>query len=182
MSDRRRGEALFHVSEDATIARFKPRTSPLVPHAVVWAVEAARLCNYLVPRDCPRVTFYAGPTSSARDIARFLGRDRAVVAIGRAWLDRARTTPLCCYHLPPATFELFDATAGYHLSRETVIPLEREIVRDPVAEIAKRGAELRVLPDLWSLHDAILASTLEFSMIRMRNAPMNGGPVRLPSR
>jgi Family of unknown function (DUF6886) len=29
---------------------------------------------------------------------------------------------------------------------------------------------LRVMPSLWQLHDAVVASTLQFSIIRMRNA------------
>jgi hypothetical protein len=39
-----------------------------------------------------------------------------------------------------------------------------------VLAILQRGVELRVLPDLWSLRDAVIASTLEFSIIRWRNA------------
>jgi hypothetical protein len=34
----------------------------------------------------------------------------------------------------------------------------------------RRGVELRVLPTLWPLRDAVLESSLQFSMIRMRNA------------
>ncbi|MEN9566251.1 MAG: hypothetical protein RLZZ69_1447, partial [Cyanobacteriota bacterium] len=30
--------------------------------------------------------------------------------------------------------------------------------------------ELRLLPSLWQLHDAVVNSTLEFSSIRMKNA------------
>jgi hypothetical protein len=37
-------------------------------------------------------------------------------------------------------------------------------------EITRRGAEVRLVESLWPLHDAVAASTLEFSMIRMRNA------------
>jgi hypothetical protein len=45
---------LFHVSEDGGIERFEPTTSDQVAEPVVWAIDAARLRNYLVPRDCPR--------------------------------------------------------------------------------------------------------------------------------
>jgi hypothetical protein len=36
--------------------------------------------------------------------------------------------------------------------------------------LTARGVEVRILPSLWSLHDAVAKSTLQFSMIRMRNA------------
>ena len=55
---------LFHISEESDIARFEPRASgyPIPPgHLVVWAIDESRLCNYLLPRECPRVTYYAGP-------------------------------------------------------------------------------------------------------------------------
>jgi len=55
---------------------------------LVWAIDGDHLRNYLVPRDCPRVTYYAG----------------------------------------------------------------------------------RVMPNLWPLHEAIRASCLRFSSIRLRNA------------
>ena len=34
----------------------------------------------------------------------------------------------------------------------------------------KRDVELRFVPNLWPLRDAVVASTLQFSLIRMRNA------------
>jgi hypothetical protein len=36
--------------------------------------------------------------------------------------------------------------------------------------LRSRRVELRLMPNLWSLHDAVASSTLQFSMIRMRNA------------
>lgn len=44
------------------------------------------------------------------------------------------------------------------------------IVDDPLCAVLQRGVELRILPNLWSLRDAIIESTLEFSIIRWRNA------------
>jgi hypothetical protein len=51
---------LFHVSEDSGIERFEPRPSRYADEPVVWAIDADRLRNYLLPRQCPRVTYYAG--------------------------------------------------------------------------------------------------------------------------
>jgi hypothetical protein len=161
---------LFHVSEAAGIDRFEPRVLETLPEPVVWAIDREHLRNYLVPRDCPRVTFYRLPTSTARDVATFLRSTSAVVAIESAWLPRVERCTLFCYAMPSTTFECIDEGAGYYISRQAVSPAGVEIVRDPISELRALGAELRILDDLWSLHDAVVASSLQFSMIRMRNA------------
>jgi hypothetical protein len=74
------------------------------------------------------------------------------------------------YEMPSASFELALEEAGYYISRTTVLPLGVIEIRDLIGELLKREVELRFLPDLWPLSDAVIASTLEFSNIRMRNA------------
>lgn len=96
---------LFHVSEEPNIKSFEPRTSEIAGESVVWAIDDTHLHNYLVPRDCPRVTYYAGTETSLEDTNRFLGLSRAVVAIESDWFERLQTCRLFCYHLPPETFE-----------------------------------------------------------------------------
>src|SRR3712207_6006347 len=159
---------LFHVSEESGIERFEPRPSEYTVEPVVWAIDSERLRNYLVPRDCPRVTYYAGRQTTAADRERFLGSSPAVVAIESGWLGRLRSCRLYCYHLPPETFACLDECAGYFVSRVPVVPARVEVFDDLVGELLKRGVELRFVPSLWSLHDAVAESTLQFSMIRMR--------------
>jgi len=161
---------LFHISEEAGIRRFEPRPSQYTTEPVVWAISAPRLCNYLLPRDCPRVTYYAGTNTNTSDIEQFLGRSRAVVAIEEAWFPRLQSCRLYCYHLPPTTFECLDECAGYFVSRMAVVPDHVEVFQDMLAEMGQRDVQLRLLPSLWTLRDAVVASTLQFSMIRMRNA------------
>src|SRR2546430_17625063 len=96
---------LFHVSEKHGIERFEPRPSEASADLVVWAIDADRLRNYLVPRECPRVTFYAGRETTNADVQRFLGASTAVVAIERTWFERLRSCRLYCYHLPPQAVE-----------------------------------------------------------------------------
>jgi hypothetical protein len=167
---------LYHVSEQSGIERFEPR-SVEGGEAVVWAVDSERLRNYMLPRDCPRVTFYAGPDSTADDVARFLGASPAVVAVESGWLDRIRSCRLFVYHLPADSFECIDLCAGYYVSEVPVVPAAVEVIDDPMACLLRRGVELRFLPELWDLRDAVAASTLQFSIIRMRNA----GPRVMPA-
>jgi hypothetical protein len=161
---------LFHVSEESGIERFEPRASEYTAGTVVWAIDAERLRNYLLPRECPRVTFYAGRETTVDDVERFLGSSPAVVAVESGWMERLRSCRLYCYHLPPETFECIDECAGYFVSRVPVVPLRVEVIADPVAELLRRGVELRFMQSLWPLRDAVVASSLQFSLIRMRNA------------
>ena len=160
----------FHLSEEFGIQRFDPRPSDYSLEPVVWAIDAERLRNYLVPRECPRVTYYAGAKTTMTDRERFLGLSTAVVAVESVWLERLRSCRLYCYHLPPQTFECIDECAGYFVSRVSVVPADVEVFDDLIAELLRRGVELRFLPELWALGNAVAASTLEFSLIRMRNA------------
>ena len=161
---------LFHVSEEAGIERFDPRPAPTVDRPVVWAVSEPRLRNYLLPRDCPRVTYFAGANTSPADVERFLGASPAVVAIEAVWFDRVRRTRLFCYELPAESFRCVDACAGYYHSEAAVVPTRVEPIDDLLGALLSRGVELRVTPSLWPLHDAAIGSTLSFSIIRMRNA------------
>lgn len=161
---------LFHLSDDPDVTVFHPRPSDYTEGAVVWAIEDTRLVNYLLPRDCPRVCFRAGPRSAANEVSRFLGTDAVVVAVEEAWLERLQAAQLHCYAMPAATFRLHDEGAGYWVSAQAVTPDGVETLVDLPAAIAERGATLRVLPSLWELHDGVGASSLIFSMIRMRNA------------
>lgn len=161
---------LFHVSDKPDIRLFEPRSSAYTEGPVVWAIDLDRLPNYLLPRDCPRVTYYAGSATTADDVDRFLGSSRMVIAVESDWFERIRSARLYCYHLSPETFALHDECAGYHISPSAVTPLKIEVVDDVIAELLKRGVELRFLPNLWKLCDEVAKSSLQFSNIRMRNA------------
>lgn len=168
---------LFHVSDRSGITLFAPRPvraghphSSLPP--VVWAVGEHLLHNYLLPRDCPRVTFHAGPNSDPNDIARLLGSTgaRHVIAVESGWLAAIRTASLWLYEVPPGSFELLDPIAAHYVSRRAVRPLGARRVDDLLGELVRHNVELRITPSLWPLRDAVFASSLHFSFIRMRNA------------
>lgn len=170
-------ERLYHVSDQPGINLLEPR--PVQPHhprqdmpPVVWAIGERLLHNYLLPRDCPRVTFYAATNSDPADVAHLLGATAArhVVAIESDWLDRVRASVLWLYELPVDTFELLDPIAAYYVSRQPVQPLSVRRLDELLGELARRDVELRITRSLWPLRDAVLASSLGFSLIRMGNA------------
>jgi hypothetical protein len=165
---------LYHFSEEASIARFEPLPPPsgqdLPP--VVWAIDEWHTPMYLVPRDCPRACFWPGPQTSTEDRERWFGgvSARMVIAIESAWLDRLRATTLYRYTMPEAAFTLNDATAGHWISRDPVVPLGIEPIGDLLAALASASVELRMTPSLIDLWQRVIASTLEFSGARLRNA------------
>jgi hypothetical protein len=167
---------LFHISEEDGIEKFDPRPSPsffsAIKGDVVFAISGKLLHNYLLPRDCPRVTYYAGPATSPEDRQTFLGQSRAthVVAIEAGWFRRVNGTVLYCYEFATGNFTCLDEVAGYYISYEQEIPVSRRRIDDIFGELLKGDAELRVLPELWTLANAVKESSLSFSLIRMRNA------------
>lgn len=174
-------ERLFHVSDRPGIALFEPRPTypghPLkLERPVVWAVGERLLHNYLLPRDCPRVTFYARPDSNPADVERLLGvsATRYVVAIESGWLQAVRQTTLYLYEFSRGGFRLIDDGAAHYVSEVAATPVRVSRVDDLLGELAQRDVELRLTPSLWPLRDAVLASTLQFSFIRLRNARPRG--------
>lgn len=167
---------LWHVSETQGIDRFEPRkpaiSSTGVTAQVVWAIADEYLVNYLLPRDCPRVCMRVGPGTTDTDRLRHLGATNAsaVIFIEDGWYARATQTALWLYELPAATFRCVDENAGYYLSETCVVPKSATSVRAPLKLMAERGAELRVVPNLRPVAAEVAASTLAFSVIRLRNA------------
>src|SRR5947209_6176329 len=105
---------LYHFSEDPTIAHFDPRPPLARPEdrPAVWAMDAEHAPLYYFPRDCPRVTCWALPTTTEEDRQRFLGTTSAkiVAAIEGAWLETMRTTALYRYHFEPEKPDQFAQT------------------------------------------------------------------------
>lgn len=167
---------LFHVSEDPNIKIFIPRPSPSdfdsVKTDVVFAVSDKLLHNYLLPRDCPRVAFYKSAQSSLNDIETYFGQTKAefVMAVESGWLEKIRETKIYCYEFPTDTFTFLDECAGYYTSCVEVKPISIKPIDNILGELAGRNVELRILPELRILAEGIQKSSLNFSLIRMRNA------------
>jgi len=171
-----RGEglhALWHVSEDPSLVRFEPHHSPSheLDEPLVWAIDTRHLPLYWFPRDCPRATFWAVSSTTSADVDAFLGGDRLrrVHVVEPGWLDAMRTTRVVAYRMPEGTFERWDR---YWISREPVEAVERVELGDLVKRHEAAGIELtteRDLPELW---ERVIASTLDFSGIRLRNATL----------
>ena len=164
--------ALWHVSENPGIERFRPHVSATAaePEPLVWAIDTRHLPLYWFPRDCPRGTFWADAETSAEDSARLLAGAARVHVLEEAWLERMRTATLFAYRLPQERFEPHPEVGGYWISRDTVEPAGVEPLADLVGLHERAGIELRVVENIWPLWNEVAASTLEFSGMRLRNA------------
>jgi hypothetical protein len=169
------GEVL-HFSEDPTITRFRPHAVPTGAESepYVWAVDADNAPSYWFPRDCPRAMAWLAPDTTVDDRDRILGPgggDR-VHAVEYGWLDRIRTARLYAYRFPAVPFRPIGTPRPYAMVADSeVVPLgPPEPVDDLLALHAVAGIQMRVLPNLWEFFDAVAASSLGFSGIRLRHA------------
>nr|WP_228539778.1 DUF6886 family protein [Nocardia sp. XZ_19_385] len=117
---------------------------------------------------------WSTPTTVPGDRERILGPgggDR-VHAIEYSGLDALQSVALFAYRLPAHGFQPIGEPEPYAMvSTDPVDPLgPPEPVGDLVHLHEQAGIQLRVLPNLWPFWDAVTASSLGFSGIRMRQA------------
>ncbi|MET9247565.1 DUF6886 family protein [Nonomuraea sp. NPDC003709] len=166
---------VLHFSEDPTIERFVPHVAPtsILTESYVWAVDRDRCPDYWFPRACPRAMAWVGPRTTEEDTARIVGAgcgDR-VHAIEYGWLQALKDVRLYAYRLPADGFAPIGDPPTAVVSTVAVTPLgPPERVGDLFELHEEAGIQLRVLPSLWPFWDEVIASTLEFSGIRLRNA------------
>jgi hypothetical protein len=167
---------LFHISEEPDIRLFEPRPVSIdiygITDEVVWALDEEHLPNYLLPRDCPRICYHRDEWTSDEDADRFFKGSKAsrIITVEKKWIERLREQVIYRYELDHSGFHLIDETAGYYISRAPVVPLSVQMIDDIPSELLKFDVELRALHSLWDLREAVIASTLGYSIIRMRNA------------
>lgn len=167
---------LFHVSERGNIEKFIPRPIPSpdtgITGEAVWAIDKTRLPNYLLPRDCPRVTFCCSEMTSEEDRKRFNLNESIdrVIAIEAGWKSIIENSHIYLYEFASDTFQLVDDAAGYYISRCPVTPTNVRTISNLLKEINLYNVELRILPNLWALRNAIVKSTMQYSIVKFKNA------------
>lgn len=167
---------LYHISEEKNITTFSPRKSYRYDMQdtppVVWAVNQRCLPNFLMPRDCPRVTYHVAKNTTSKDINRHISSSECthVVAIEKAWFNQMLETTLYIYEFNSENFYLQDPVAGYYISESEEVPIHKHVINNAFDELLERQIEVRVLPELWKLANEIKSSTFNWSLCRMKNA------------
>lgn len=165
---------LLHFSEDPHIKVFRPHIPASSPSnsPMVWAVDEVHAPGFWFPRMAPRACCWS-IGKPLTDIGRALlgmGAGTRMHAIESVWLERMRKCKMYVYRLDAGPFGVHNSDAGYFSTTETVMPLSVEPIGDLLALHAAANIELRIVPNLWPVIDAIVASGLEFSIIRKMNA------------
>lgn len=164
---------LYHVSEEPVIDIFYPRipTRADLDQSVglVWALDEAHLPNFLTPRNCPRVTYYADEHTTPADRSQYFSSPSLshAVVIEQGWFAAMQKTTLYIYAFAPHDFVLQDKAAGYYVATKPQVPLCKYDVEDLFAALFSRHVELRVVDNLWPLCQAVKQSSLVWSMCRM---------------
>ena len=168
-----RPSTVFHYSEDATIKRFTPHVAPSNPShpPAVWAIDAEHAPLYWFPRHCPRISVWAYDNEQQDRLSELFHTDASrVSAAETAWLDAMRSAHVYEYRFEASQFAPWAEADGQYISGDGVYPDHVEVLDDLLGLHAANDVELRFTPKLGTLMDAMLASGLPFSFVRIRDA------------
>jgi hypothetical protein len=173
--------AVWHVSEDPSLSRFRPRgrAANAAEQPLVWAVDTRHAPMFWFPRDCPRGCIWPVSATTSADRDRFFGQTAAnrVHVMESGWLRRMQDCRLYAYRLPAEPFRPHEV-GGYWIADEPVDAIEQVVIDDLVGRHADAGIELRITPSIWPFWRRVANSTVEFSGSRLRNSAPH--PDRLP--
>ena len=167
---------LFHVSEEPNIKLFEPRLPKRTDLdqmvGLVWAIDEKRLPNFLTPRECPRVAYYADEHTSEEDKKQFFSSSGSSYAliIENRWYQSMKNTTLYLYEFDTKDFVLQDNVAGYYVTTVAQKPINKFVLYDLLSELFLRNVELRFVDNLWDIAESVKVSSLNWSLCRMRNA------------
>ena len=164
---------LFHISEEENIEIFNPR----IPDrndldksiGLVWAIDEARLPNFLTPRDCPRVTYHIGENTSQEDIGKYFSSSTQshAIILENKWYEKMNNTTLYVYEFDPKDFVLQDNIAGYYVATTPQTPIAKFSLNNLISELIARNIEIRFVDNLWDIANSVKQSTLNWSLCRM---------------
>ncbi|MCR8644373.1 hypothetical protein NV379_17100 [Paenibacillus sp. N1-5-1-14] len=166
---------LFHFSEESNIEVFHPRVKSnrqdMPP--VVWAIDEEHAYTFYFPRQCPRIVVTRGEGISTEDEERFFGLSKAdkIITVETGWYNRIASGTIYRYTLPRESFQVFDATAGYHISEASIVPIAMTPMTNLIDQLIELHVEVRFTPNLHPLYDAIVGSSFKhFGIHRFENA------------
>jgi hypothetical protein len=173
--------AVWHVSEDPSLSRFRPRGRAANPAALpqVWAVDTRHAPMFWFPRDCPRGCIWPVSATTPADREGFFRQTAAnrIHVMECGWLRRMQDCRLYAYRLPSEPFRPHEV-GGYWIADEPVDAIEQVVIDDLLGRHADAGIELRITPSIWPFWRRVANSTVEFSGSRLRNSAPH--PDRLP--
>ena len=165
--------ALWHVSEDAVhrALRAARQRDGVERGAACLGGRHAAPSAVLVPARVPaRRPSGRRPGRRPADAELLRAGRVGFTSSRRAGSRRCATRRVVAYRLPEETFAPDPEVGGYWLSRERGRAARGRRARRSRRAPRRAGIELRVVPNLWPTWNRVVASTLEFSGIRLHNA------------
>ena len=108
--------------------------------------------------------------------SRFTTSALRIHAIESGWLDRMGAAQIYRYEFDAVAFSPWEEANGQWIAETAVMPVSVTPVGDMFVAHTEAAIELRIVPSLWPLHDVVLASGFDFSMVRMHNAQPRTSP------
>lgn len=164
---------VFHYSDDGNLRRFAPQVPPSNPShpPAVWTIDALHAPLYWFPRDCPRISVWAYDDVQQRRLSELFDTEASrVSAAETGWVPRMAAAHVYCYTFDADHFSAWDEADGQYISTEVEFPTQIDRIDDLIGMHAASDIELRFTPKLGTLMDAMLASGLPFSFVRIRDA------------
>lgn len=164
---------VFHYSEDGNLRRFAPHVPPSNPsqRPAVWTIDAAHSPLYWFPRDCPRISVWAYDDAQQTLLSELFDTEaKRICAAETGWVQRIASAHVYRYTFDAAHFSPWEEADGQYISTEVEFPTNIDRIDDLMGMHAAHEIELRFTPRLGNLMDAMLASGLPFSLVRIRDA------------
>ncbi len=161
---------LFHYSEDPSIRRFVPHVPKTNPNQLpaVWAIDETHAPLYWFPRDCPRGTVWGRDQREVSLLqSLFHTSSHRLHVTESTWRDRIWRCELYRYSFSAETFLPWPDAFGTYVSHSTVSPLHVEPIHALIQRHEDAGIELRFVNNVWPFWDAVVASGLPFSGVRL---------------
>lgn len=130
--------------------------------ACVWAVDIEKLYGFFFPEDCPRLLTFRGQEPN------YVEKGYAIAYIKKDWEQVLKSTHLSIYELDDKNFDPFDKIAGYYVSKQTEVPIARYRIEDCIKALDVYDVDLRVVDDLESYRQEIMAKTNNFSFRKLK--------------
>lgn len=166
---------LFHISEDGSSEKFVPRPSKKMwgYKAYVWAISEEKVHNYLFPRACPRICVGNGNLELLSDFMDLVEiKDRkALIFVPNNWKEKIENSLLYQYEFNPANFREIDTIAGYYVSEQIEIPLQKIILKNTLPLLDEMQIEV-IFKDSNTLKEIcqrVIENFTEFSIIKWQN-------------
>lgn len=166
---------LLHLSEEEKIEKFIPRTSKKMwdYEKYVWAISEDKVHNYLFPRACPRICTGNKKIEALADWVNIekVKDKKAIIFVPKQWELKIKDSVLYQYEFAPANFSIIDEIAGYYVSKQSEIPVQKTILKDCPSLLKKMNVALifKETQELKEICQKVIESMQEFSIIKWNN-------------